>query len=77
MCKMTKYRLVNNTEYDLSGVYYVGLSKKYWDMCNIGTRDIAKIYTDLQEAIKDKEMLKRRFGYEYFEVETVQEIIKN
>ena len=73
---MAKYRLVNNTEYDLKGVYYVGLNKKYWDMFNVGPIDVAKIYTDLQEAIKDKEMLKRRFGYEYFEVETIQEIIK-
>ena len=73
---MAKYRLVNNTEYDLKGVYYVGLNEKYWDMFNIGPRDIAKIYTDLQEAIKDKEMIKRRFKYEHFEVETVQEIIK-
>jgi hypothetical protein len=69
---MAKYRLVNNTEYDLKGVYYVGPSEKYWDMFNIGPRDTAKIYTDLQEAIKDKEMLKRRFKYECFEVETVQ-----
>ena len=26
---MAKYKLVNNTEYDLKGVYYGGLNEKY------------------------------------------------
>lgn len=72
---MAKYKLVNNTEYDLKGVYYGGLNKKYHDMFNICPESVAKTYTDLEEARKDREMLKRRFGYEHFEIETVKEII--
>ena len=73
---MAKYKLVNNTEYDIKGVYYGGLNEKYHDMFNICPENVAKVYTDLQEAIKDKEMLKRRFHYEHIEIETVKEIVE-
>ena len=73
---MAKYKLVNNTEYDLKGVYYGGLNEKYYDMFNICPESVAKVYTDLEEAKRDKEMLKRRFHYEHFEIETVKEIIQ-
>ena len=69
---MPKYRLVNNWEYDLKGVYYRGLNKKYHDMFDITTSEFAKTYDIIEEAHKDREMLKRCFGYEYFEVEEVE-----
>lgn len=68
-----KYKLVNNTEYDLKGVYYGGLNEKYHDMFNITTRDCAKVFETREEAQAHKEMLKRRFHYEHFEIEKVCE----
>lgn len=70
-----KYKLVNNTEYDLKGVYFGGLNEKYHDMFNICPEDVAKTYDNIEDARRDKEMLKRRFKYEHFEIETVKEIL--
>ena len=70
-----KYKLVNNSEYDFKGVYYGGLNKKYSDMFNITTEDCAMVFYDIEEAKKHKDYLKKRFGYENFEIETVKEIV--
>lgn len=59
------YRLVNNFDYGFKGVYYVGLSDKYHDIFNIGPKSISKIYIDLSDAIKDKDMLKHRFDVDF------------
>lgn len=72
---MGKYKLVNNKEFDLKGVYYGGLNQKYCDLFDITTEDCAKIYTDIEEAKKAKEMLAKCFGYTEFEIETVKEIV--
>ena len=70
-----KYKLVNNNEFDLKGVYYGGLNQKYSDMFNITVERCAKVYDTLEEARADREMIKRRFDYN-FEIETVREIVK-
>lgn len=72
---MGKYKLVNNKEYDLKGVYFGGLNKKYYGMFDITVEECAKVYTEIEEAKKDKEMLARCFGYTEFEIETVKEIV--
>lgn len=65
---MSKYRLVNNHDYAVSGVYYSGRNKKYSDIFSITTKEFAKVYTDKEDAVKDQQMLSRRFGY-LFEIE--------
>ena len=65
------YKLVNNTEYDIKGVYFGGMNTKYRDMFNICPKSIAKTYNNIEDARRDKEMLSRCFGYEHFEIETV------
>lgn len=70
-----KYKLVNNTEYDLKGVYFGGLNEKYHDMFNICPECVAKMYDNIEDARRDREMLKQRFKYEHFEIETVKEIV--
>lgn len=72
---VTKYKLVNNKEYDLTGVYFAGWNKKYHDMFDITIRSCAKVYTDINDALKDKEILRKSFGYECFEIETLEENI--
>ena len=67
-----KYRLVNNHEYDLKGVYYAGLSQKYHDIFMIAPRDAAKVFDNIAEVIAAKEMLKKRFNYNY-EIETINQ----
>jgi len=71
--KAMKYKLVNNSEFGFKGVYYGGLNEKYHDMFNIITRDCAKVFETREDAQKCKEMLKRRFRYEHFEIEEVCE----
>lgn len=66
------YRLVNNHDYELTGVYYRGLNKKYSDMFDITAKEFVKVYMDINDATKDKEMLKRRFDRN-FDIETVEE----
>lgn len=65
------WRLVNNTEFDLRGVYYGGLNEKYHDMFNITIRDCAKLYVDIESAKADADMLKRRFKYDEWKIEEV------
>ena len=72
---MARYKLVNNKEYDLKGVYYGGRNKKYGDMFNITTERCAKVYEDIDEARADQQMLKKSFGFECFEIEAVKEIV--
>ncbi len=73
---MAKYKLVNNTEYGVKGVYYGGLNKKYGGMFDITTERCAKVYDTIEEAKADQQMLKKSFGYECFEIETTKEIVK-
>lgn len=70
-----KYKLVNNKEYGIKGVYYGGMNKKYHDMFNVTVEPCAKVYDDIETAKQDQKMLKNNFGYEHFEIETVKEIV--
>ena len=60
-----KYKLVNNLEYDITGVYYGGLSKKYSDMFNITIEKFATTFDTIEQAKNVQEMIKRRFDYNY------------
>lgn len=67
-----EYRLVNNIEFGLKGVYFRGFNKKYHDLIDITTKEHAMIFTDIQEAEKYLHILKYTFRYDHFEIETMQ-----
>lgn len=64
-----KYRLVNNKEYDLKGVYFGGMNKKYHDMFNITTQEFAMVFDTREEAEEYQDILKRCFRYDDYEIE--------
>lgn len=47
---MAGYVLVDNTSYDVSGVYYGGWNKKYSDVFNITIKHCAKVFESTKDA---------------------------
>lgn len=61
--------LVDNTSYDVTGVYYGGINEKYCDIFNITIKKYAKAFNSLETAQKIAERLNRA-GYAFEVVPT-------
>lgn len=71
----SSYKLVNNDEYDVKGVYFGGFSKKYHGIFEITTEEHAHVFTSIEEAKKVQSILKKGYGWESYKIETVKKII--